>query len=72
MADTIRRVHGARSIGRPTAEQILRREYGTCQSKDAQAAKDVHNARLEQRQTQTSGGESADDTKEDADVVVSA
>lgn len=40
--------YGQRSIGRPTAEQILRRVFGSCTSERARAAKDIHNARVEQ------------------------
>jgi hypothetical protein len=66
LANTLLREHGPRSLGRPTAEQILRRVHGTCTSADAKAAKDIHNARLEQ-----AGGD-PDPEQEDSLELVAA
>lgn len=63
LADTLTTVHGDEYVGTPQALKTLRAKYRTCSKDRAIDAKNIHNAR---RETQTDGGESADDTKEDA------
>lgn len=72
LADTLTAKHGSEYVGLPTALKTLKAKYGTCAKDRAIKAKEIHNGRLEQRETQTSGGESADDPKERHDELVHA
>jgi hypothetical protein len=69
LADTLTAVHGDSYVGTPQAQKTLRARYGTCSKDRAIEAKTIHNAR---RQSQTSGGESADDPKEQDHELVHA
>jgi hypothetical protein len=62
LADTLTAMHRGEYVGTPTALETLRKVYGSCSKDRAIEAKTIHNAR---RETQT-GGESADDQKEDS------
>jgi hypothetical protein len=68
LADTLTAKHGRAYVGTPTAIKTLRGVYGSCSRERAVEAKDIHNAR---RETQT-GGDSADDSKEDAREPIAA
>jgi hypothetical protein len=70
LADTLTARHRGEYVGTPTAQSTLRQVYGSCSKERAIDAKKIHNAR---RETQAdSGGESADDPKEDSHDLVSA
>lgn len=69
LADTLTAVHGGDYVGTPAALKTLRAKYQTCSKDRAIEAKNIHNSR---RETQTdSGGEPADDSKENDRELVS-